>query len=89
MRKKSQCFGVEKETTCRKRRDGQPTNSRDRKAPHHRIFVGRHELTQPAIGPRAKGRYALSLKLDDPSFTATICAKLIEETKLRGTIRRA
>ena len=55
------------------------------KAPHHRISVGRHEMTQP----RTKGRYALSLKLDDASFNSTICAKLIEETRLRGTIRRA
>jgi hypothetical protein len=29
LRKKSECFGVEKETSCRKRRDSQPTNSRD------------------------------------------------------------
>jgi len=45
-------------------------------------------LVFPAREQRS-GRYARSFKLDDPSFNATICAKLIEETKLRGTIRRA
>jgi uncharacterized protein (DUF736 family) len=44
-------------------------------APSHRIFVG-----QP--GPSARTRaaiYYLSVKLDDPSFTAPIYASLADE----------
>ena len=63
--------------------------SSNENAPSHRIFVGRAEIGAAWSKRSEEGRDYLSLKLDDPSFTATICAKLIEETKLRGTIRRA
>src|SRR6266700_5661804 len=43
MRKRSEWFGVKKETTCRKRRHCQPMNS-ESEGPHHRIYVDRAEI---------------------------------------------
>ena len=53
--------------------ESSPSND---KAPSHRIFVGRAEIGAAWSKRSEEGRDYLSLKLDDPSFTAPIYANL-------------
>ena len=48
-------------------------------APSHRVFVGRAEIGAAWSKRSNEGRDYLSLKLDDPSFTAPIYANLFED----------
>jgi uncharacterized protein (DUF736 family) len=48
-------------------------------APSHRIFVGRAELGAGWSKRSNEGRDYLSVKLDDPSFTAPIYASLFDD----------
>ena len=48
-------------------------------APSHRVFVGRAEIGAAWTKCSDAGREYLSLKLDDPSFTAPIFANLFDE----------
>lgn len=48
-------------------------------APSHRIFVGRAEIGAAWRKRSTEGRNYLSLKLDDPSFTAPIFASLFDD----------
>ena len=48
-------------------------------APSHRIFVGRAEIGAAWSKRSNEGRDYLSVKLDDPSFTAPIYANLVED----------
>jgi uncharacterized protein (DUF736 family) len=54
------------------------SNRTSENAPSHRVFVGRAEIG--AVWPKRsnEGRDYLSVKLDDPSFTAPIFANLFE-----------
>ena len=56
----------------------EPTAAND-KAPSHRIFVGRAEIGAAWSKRSEEGRDYLSLKLDDPSFTAPIYANLFDD----------
>ncbi len=56
--------------------ESSPSND---KAPSHRIFVGRAEIGAAWSKRSEEGRDYLSLKLDDPSFTAPIYANLFDE----------
>ena len=47
--------------------------------PSHRIFVGRAEIGAAWSKRSSEGRDYLSVKLDDPSFTAPIYANLVED----------
>ena len=49
------------------------------KAPSHRVFVGRAEIGAAWSKQSNEGRDYLSLKLDDPSFTAPIFANLFDD----------
>ena len=49
------------------------------KAPSHRVFVGRAEIGAAWSKQSTEGRDYLSLKLDDPSFTAPIFANLFDD----------
>ena len=49
------------------------------KAPSHRVFVGRAEIGAAWSKRSNEGRDYLSVKLDDPSFTAPIYANLVED----------
>ena len=49
-------------------------------APSHRVFVGRAELGAAWTRRSNEGRDYLSVKLDDPSFTAPIYANLFEDS---------
>ncbi|ETX13503.1 hypothetical protein OCH239_09945 [Roseivivax halodurans JCM 10272] len=53
-------------------------------APSHRVFVGRAEIGAAWARHSAEGRDYLSLKLDDPSFTAAIYANLFDDIVLEG-----
>ena len=53
--------------------------SSNENAPSHRVFVGRAEIGAAWSKRSDEGRDYLSLKLDDPSFTAPIYANLFEE----------
>lgn len=55
------------------------TRTSGENAPSHRIFVGRIEIGAAWSKQSNEGRSYLSLKLDDPSFTAPIYANLVEE----------
>jgi uncharacterized protein (DUF736 family) len=55
------------------------TNPSNDKAPSHRIFVGRAEIGAAWSKRSEEGRDYLSLKLDDPSFTAPIYANLFDD----------
>ena len=57
-------------------------------APSHRVFVGRAEIGAAWSKRSNEGRDYLSLKLDDPSFTAPIFANLFE-TRMARTIAPA
>lgn len=48
-------------------------------APSHRIFVGRAEIGAAWSKTSNEGRPYLSVKLDDPSFTAPIYANLFDD----------
>ena len=48
-------------------------------APSHRVFVGRAEIGAAWTKRSGEGRDYLSLKLDDPSFTAPIFANLFDD----------
>ena len=48
-------------------------------APSHRIYVGRAEIGAAWSKQSTQGRDYLSVKLDDPSFTAPIYANLFED----------
>ena len=53
-------------------------------ATSHRVFVGRAEIGAAWSKRSAEGRDYLSLKLDDPSFTAPIYANLFDDTVTEG-----
>lgn len=53
-------------------------------APSHRVFVGRAEIGAAWSKRSAEGRDYLSLKLDDPSFTAPIYANLFDDAVIEG-----
>ncbi|MEL6800528.1 MAG: DUF736 domain-containing protein [Pseudomonadota bacterium] len=53
-------------------------------APSHRVFVGRAEIGAAWSKSSAENREYLSLKLDDPSFTAPIYANLFDDTMIEG-----
>ena len=53
-------------------------------APSHRIFVGRAEIGAAWSKRSEEGRDYLSLKLDDPSFTAPIYANLFDDQDGEG-----
>lgn len=53
-------------------------------APSHRVFVGRVEIGAAWSKHSNEGRDYLSLKLDDPSFTAPIYANLFDDTVVEG-----
>jgi uncharacterized protein (DUF736 family) len=48
-------------------------------APSHRVYVGRAEIGAAWSRRSAQERDYLSVKLDDPSFTAPIYANLFED----------
>jgi uncharacterized protein (DUF736 family) len=48
-------------------------------APSHRVYVGRAEIGAAWPKRSTQGRDYLSVKLDDPSFTAPIYANLFED----------
>jgi len=55
------------------------TNRPNEDAPTHRVYVNRAEIGAAWSKRSAQGRDYLSVKLDDPSFTAPIYASLFEE----------
>ena len=55
------------------------TNRTNDNAPSHRIYVGRAEIGAGWSKRSNEGRDYLSVKLDDPSFTAPIYANLFED----------
>jgi uncharacterized protein (DUF736 family) len=54
------------------------SNRTNDNAPSHRVFVGRAEIGAAWPKRSNEGRDYLSVKLDDPSFTAPIFANLFE-----------
>jgi uncharacterized protein (DUF736 family) len=48
-------------------------------APSHRVFLGKSEIGAAWSKVTREGRDYLSLKLDDPSFTAPIFASLFDD----------
>ena len=54
-------------------------NRTNENAPTHRVFVGRAEIGAAWEKKSNEGRDYVSLKLDDPSFTAPIYANLFED----------
>jgi uncharacterized protein (DUF736 family) len=52
--------------------------------PSHRVFVGRAEIGAAWSKRSNEGRDYLSIKLDDPSFTAPIYANLFEDEDGEG-----
>ena len=55
------------------------TNRGNDNAPSHRVFVGRAEIGAAWSKTSNEGRDYLSVKLDDPSFTAPIYANLFDD----------
>jgi len=55
------------------------SNRSNDSAPSHRVFVGRAEIGAAWAQQSKEGRDYLSLKLDDPSFTAPIFANLFDD----------
>lgn len=53
-------------------------------APSHRVMVGRAEIGAAWTKQSNEGRDYLSLKLDDPSFTAPIYANLFDDEDGEG-----
>ena len=60
------------------------TNRASDNAPSHRVYVGRAEIGAAWSKRSNEGRDYLSLKLDDPSFTAPIYANLFEDEDGEG-----
>ncbi|MBB4383341.1 DUF736 domain-containing protein [Bradyrhizobium sp. SBR1B] len=60
------------------------TNRSGENAPSHRIYVGRVEIGAGWSKRSNEGRDYLSLKLDDPSFTAPIFANLFDDEDGEG-----
>ena len=60
------------------------TNRSNDNAPSHRVFVGRAEIGAAWSQQSKEGRDYLSLKLDDPSFTAPIFANLFDDEDGEG-----
>jgi uncharacterized protein (DUF736 family) len=56
-----------------------PEVSDNENAPSHRVFVGRAEIGAAWTKRSNEGRDYLSVKLDDPSFTAPIFANLFDD----------
>jgi uncharacterized protein (DUF736 family) len=56
-----------------------PEDSDNENAPSHRVFVGRAEIGAAWTKRSNEGRDYLSVKLDDPSFTAPIFANLFDD----------
>ena len=54
-------------------------NRTNEDTPSHRVFVGRAEIGAAWSKRSNEGRDYLSLKLDDPSFTAPIYANLFDD----------
>jgi uncharacterized protein (DUF736 family) len=62
-----------------KRREFVPETDRTNdNAPNHRVYVGRAEIGAAWSKRSNEGRDYLSVKLDDPSFYAPICANLFD-----------
>jgi uncharacterized protein (DUF736 family) len=59
-------------------------NASGQNAPSHRVLVGQVEIGAVWSKCSNEGRDYLSLKLDDPSFTAPIYAKLFENEDGEG-----
>jgi len=55
------------------------TNRTNDNAPSHRVYVGRVEIGAAWSKRSNEGRDYLSVKLDDPSFTAPIYANLFDD----------
>ena len=55
------------------------TNRANDNAPSHRVYVGRAEIGAAWSKRSNEGRDYLSVKLDDPSFTAPIYANLFDD----------
>jgi uncharacterized protein (DUF736 family) len=55
------------------------TNRVSDNAPSHRVYCGRAEIGAAWSKRSSEGRDYLSVKLDDPSFTAPIYANLVED----------
>jgi uncharacterized protein (DUF736 family) len=55
------------------------TNRASDNAPSHRVFVGRAEIGAAWSKRSNEGRDYLSVKLDDPGFTAPIYANLVAD----------
>ena len=55
------------------------TNRSGDNAPSHRTYVGRAEIGAAWSKRSNEGRDYISVKLDDPSFTAPIYANLVED----------
>ncbi|MBX9778088.1 MAG: DUF736 domain-containing protein [Xanthobacteraceae bacterium] len=55
------------------------TNRASENAPSHRVYVGRVEIGAAWSKRSNEGRDYLSVKLDDPSFTAPIYANLVAD----------
>ena len=60
------------------------TNRSNDNAPSHRVYVGRAELGAAWSKRSEEGRDYLSVKLDDPSFTAPIYANLFNDEDGEG-----
>ncbi|MGY3133748.1 uncharacterized protein (DUF736 family) [Bradyrhizobium sp. USDA 4501] len=60
------------------------TNRSGDNAPSHRVYVGRVEIGAGWSKRSNEGRDYLSLKLDDPSFTAPIFANLFDDEDGEG-----
>ena len=60
------------------------TNRSNDNAPSHRVYVGRAEIGAAWSKRSEEGRDYLSLKLDDPSFTAPIYANLFNDEDDEG-----
>ena len=56
-----------------------PEEGGNENAPSHRVFVGRAEIGAAWTKRSNEGRDYLSVKLDDPSFTAPIFANLFDD----------
>jgi uncharacterized protein (DUF736 family) len=60
------------------------TNRSGDNSPSHRVYVGRVEIGAAWAKRSNEGRDYLSLKLDDPSFTAPIFANLFDDEEGEG-----
>jgi uncharacterized protein (DUF736 family) len=60
------------------------TNRSNDNAPSHRVYVGRAEIGACWAKRSEEGRDYLSVKLDDPSFTAPIYANLFDDEDGEG-----